>query len=255
MRVVSSYSMPPVMDYYGLGTAVATQPTLEALKETCLADLQSVVTEATHAHPRVGFDFRAVNEHAVTVLVREAESADLLVVGSNGAGAIRSFLLGTVTGAVLHESPCPVVVVPGEPHAVTGRIVAGVDGSKQSEVALEWAIDEADRHGADLVVLHAWEYPYRMTSEGYAPGSDLAQVDAAIVIDAAIERARERMAGSVLSRLVEGGATQSLLDEAEAADLLVVGSRGRGGFRSMLLGSVAHAVSAHAQCPVVVVRS
>ena len=228
--------------------------TLEALKEACLADLQAVVTDSTHAHPRVGFDFHVVNEHAVNALVREAESADLLVVGSNGAGAVRSFLLGSVTSAVLHESPCPVVVVPGELHEVTGRIVVGVDGSKPSDVALEWAIDEADRHGADLVVLHAWEYPYRMTNEGFAPGPDLAQVDAAIVVDAAVEHARERMTGGVHRRLVEGGATQSLLAAAEAAAMLVVGSRGRGGFRSMLLGSVAHAVSAHAHCPVVVVR-
>ena len=155
---------------------------------------------------------------------------------------------------MLHESECPVVVVPRELHEVTGRIVVGVDGSKHSDVALEWAIDEADRHGADLIVLHAWEYPYRMTSEGFAPGPDLAQVDAAIVIDAAVEQARERMTGGVHRRLVEGGATQSLLAAAEAAGMLVVGSRGRGGFRSMLLGSVAHAVAAHAHCPVVVVR-
>ncbi len=254
MRVVSSYSMPPAMDYYGLGTAVATQPNLEALKEACLADLQAVVTDSTHAHPCVGFDFHVVNEHAVSALVREAESADLLVVGSNGAGAVRSFLLGSVTGAVLHESPCPVVVVPGEIHEVTGRIVVGVDGSKHSRAALDWAIDEADRHGEDLVVVHAWEYPYRMTSEGLAPGPDLAEVDAAIVVDTAVEHARERMTGGVHRRLVEGGATQSLLAVAEVAAMLVVGSRGRGGFRSMLLGSVAHAVSAHAHCPVVVVR-
>ena len=243
------------MGYYGVGTALASEPNLQLLKESCLADLQAVVAASTHAHPRVGFDFRAVNEHAVEVLLREAVAGDLLVVGSNGAGAIRSLLLGSVTGAVLNESPCPVVVVPGELHEATGRIVVGIDGSKHSEAALDWAIDEADRHGADLVVLHAWEYPYGMTSEGLAPSADFAPVDAAVVLDTAVEHARERMAGRVHRRLVEGGATQSLLDVADDVDMLVVGSRGRGGFRSMLLGSVAHAVSAHASCPVVVVRS
>jgi nucleotide-binding universal stress UspA family protein len=254
VRVVSSYSIPLVMAYYGVGTAIAPESSLQELRESCIADLHAVVAESTHTHPRVGFDFKAVNEHPVNVLVREAEDADLLVVGSNGAGAVRSLLLGSVTGAVLHESPCPVVVVPRDLHEATGRIVVGVDGSKHSYTALDWAIDEADKHGADLVVLHAWEYPYRMTEEGFAPGPDLAEVDAAIVIDAAVEHARDRMTGEVHRRLVEGGATQSLLDVAEAADMLVVGSRGRGGFRSMLLGSVAHAVSAHARCPVVVVR-
>lgn len=255
VRVVSSYSMPPVMNFYGLGTAAATEPNLQPLKDACVADLQAVVAKSTHVHPRVGFDFQAVNEHAVTALVREAGAADLLVVGSTGAGAFKSFLLGSVTGAVLHESPCPVVVVPAELHEVTGRVVVGVDGSKHSDAAVEWAIDEADRHGADLIVLHAWGHPYRMTDGGIAPGHDLAEVDAAIIVDRAVEVAHERMVGAVERKLVEGGATQSLLDEAETADMLVVGSRGRGGFRSMLLGSVAHAVSAHSRCPVVVVRT
>jgi nucleotide-binding universal stress UspA family protein len=255
VRVVSSYSMPPVMNFYGLGTAVATLPNLQPLKDACVADLQAVITESMHAHSSVEFDFEAVNEHAVHALVREAGSADLLVVGGTGAGAFKSFLLGSVTGAVLHESPCPVVVVPAQLHDVTGRIAVGVDGSKHSDAAAEWAIEEAGRRRAELVVVHAWEYPYRMTDEGFAPGHDLAEVDAAIVVDKAVELAHERMSGDVHGKLVHGGATQSLLDESETADMLVVGSRGRGGFRSMLLGSVAHALSAHARCPVVVVRT
>lgn len=119
---------------------------------------------------------------------------------------------------------------------------------------MRWAADEADTRQANLVVVHAWDYPYRMTTEGLAPGSDLARVDAAIVADRAVEEAREMMAGPVTSRLVEASAVQALLDAAETADLLVVGSRGRGGFRTMVLGSVAHVVAGHSPCPVVVVR-
>ena len=135
-----------------------------------------------------------------------------------------------------------------------GYVAVGVDGSPASLKAMRWAADEADTRHAELVVVHAWDYPYRMTAEGVAPGADLARVDAAILTDRAVEEARDMMAGSVSARLVEGSAVQALLDAGETADLLVVGSRGRGGFRTMVLGSVAHVVAGHSPCPVVVVR-
>lgn len=254
VRVISSYSMPPVMDYYGIGTAAASTAELERLEQACESALRDAVAEATRCHPTVGFDYRATSAPPVRCLVDEAAAADLLVVGSNGLGAIKSFILGSVTGAVLHDSRCPVVVVPEQLRDSVGRIVVGVDGSKRSDVALRWAEDEADRRGCTLVVVHAWEYPYRMTEEGFARGSTLAEVDASIVLERAVDAATDRMSSPVIGELAEGSATQALLDAAEQADLLVVGSRGRGGFRSMILGSVAHAVSAHASCPVAVVR-
>ena len=119
---------------------------------------------------------------------------------------------------------------------------------------MRWAGAEAEIRRAELDVLHGWEYPYLFTAEGVAPGTGLAAVDAAIVADRAVETARELVTGAVSSQLVEGGAVQALLDAGETADLIVVGSRGRGGFRTMLLGSVAHRVAGHAACPIVVAR-
>ena len=242
------------MDVYGVGIAMATARELEQLRQSCEADLRIAVDAARHHHPRVGFDFFAVNQQPDHALLVEAEEADLVVVGSNGLGATKNFLLGTVLGTVLHQSPCPVAVVPPELHASTGRIVVGVDGSESSSAALLWAADEAARSSADLCVVHAWEYPYGFTNEGLGRGMAFAEVDAGIVLEKAVDLARDRMTGTVVGELIEGGPTQALLDTSTTADLIIVGSRGRGGFRSMLLGSVAQAVSARAQCPVVVVR-
>lgn len=254
VRVISSYSMPPVMDYYGLGTSAASPESMERIRQQCLTELRTAVASAVRDHPGVGFDEQAVPESPVERLLAEAAHADLLAVGQNGLGAVRDFLLGSVTGALLHESSCPVGVVPAVLPERHGRIVVGVDSSEASSAALHWAIDEADRHEAELTVVHAWHYPYKLTIDGTARGSALSQVDAALVVDEAVELARARMAGDAIGRLVEASPAQALLDAGGAADMVVVGSRGRGGFRSMLLGSVAHAVAARASCPVVVVR-
>lgn len=254
VHVVSSYGMPPVMDVYGFGTANASPSDLEQLRQSSEGSLRAAVERERRCHPGVDYDFHAVSTQPQRALLIEAETADVLVVGSNGLGATKSFLLGSVLGAVLHRSPCPVAVVPPERHAATGSIVVGVDGSDASNVALAWAADEAARGGADLRIVHAWHYPYRVTTAGRSRGAVCAEADAAVVVEDAVEFARGRTTTAVVGELVEGSASQVLLDASSDADLIIVGPRGRGGFRAMLLGSVAQAVSVRAHCPVVVVR-
>jgi nucleotide-binding universal stress UspA family protein len=254
IRVLSSYAMPPVMDYYGIGTSRADEAELTKLERSCEAALRAAVAESSRRHPSVGFVYHVVAEHAGRRLVDESNRADLVIVGSNGLGATKSFLLGSVTGFVLHESSCPVVTVPAQLRRKCGTIIVGIDGSDHSTTALHWAADEADRHSARLVVVHAWEYPYRISTDR-ADGADaLVAADAGIELDRAVSTLGRELAQPMTHRLVPGGAVEVLLDQAGSADLLVVGSRGRGGFRSMLLGSVAQGVAAHASCPVVVVR-
>ena len=254
VRVISSYAMPPVIDYYGVGAAVTAPADVGALRDACTAQLHDSVTAAVKAHPALGFDYRAESNNAVEALVGESSDADLVVLGSNGASPTRSFLLGSVNLEVLHLSVCPVAVVPEVMRAAVGRVTVAIDGSAASSGALIWAIDEADRRDATLVVAHAWQYPYESTAERFERGRDIAHVDAATVLEDAVRTARERRSGVVLDSLVEGSATDVLFDAADHTDLLVVGSRGRGGFRSMLLGSVAMSLAGRASCPVVVVR-
>ena len=97
---------------------------------------------------------------------REAADADLLIVVSSGTGALESFLLGSVVAGVLHKSPCPVVVVPVKVRDAVGRIAVGFDGSEASSRALRWAAAEVERRDAELIVIHAWHYPYRSTQGG-----------------------------------------------------------------------------------------
>lgn len=144
-----------------------------------------------------------------------------------------------------------------ENEGVIRKIVVGVDGSQSARCALDWAWDEALLWNGELHVVHAWEYPYsaghRITA---SEPIESAKLDAARLLDAEISLLRTRKTGSVAmhAHLVEGPPADVILREAHDADLVAVGSRGRGELTSLLLGSVAHQVSNHGRCPVVVVR-
>jgi nucleotide-binding universal stress UspA family protein len=189
-------------------------------------------------------------------LVSAGADADLLVVGRSGRSQALAVLLGSVSRAVLHHSKVPVAVVPPDSGPGTvGRVVVGVDGSAGSEAALGWAVEEASRWDAELHVVHAWRYPYLGVRAGAGELVPLIHEDAQHVLDDAVTRARD--AGlSVTGHLVEHVEAAGLIEVAEqvGADVVVVGSRGRGGFTSLLLGSVSTAVATHAPCAVVVIR-
>ena len=134
------------------------------------------------------------------------------------------------------------------------RIVVGVDGSERSRRALQWAVDEARLHGARIEAVHAWTYPYVGAMPITPVVIDLEQVerDARQVLDQAMGEI-DTAGVTVEPVLVHAGAAHALVEQAEGADLLVVGSRGLGGFTGLLLGSVSHQVTHHAPCPVVIV--
>ncbi len=135
------------------------------------------------------------------------------------------------------------------------RIVVGVDGSPSSVHALEWAIHQAELTGDVIDAVNAWHFP---NDYGMPVGDlpDFAGLGAEI-LDKAIAEARNatgQAAAEIHPHVVEGNPAQALFDLAKGADLLVVGSRGHGGFTGALLGSVSQHVVHHAPCPVVVVR-
>ncbi len=133
------------------------------------------------------------------------------------------------------------------------HIVVGVDGSEGSMSAVEWAVREAQGTGASVEVVSAWTYPATMAYSTLPPG-DFSEwaVDSA---KRAVARAAEVDAGvPVKAAVYESPAALALVRASEAADLLVVGSRGLGGFRGLLLGSVSQHCAHHARCPVVIVR-
>jgi nucleotide-binding universal stress UspA family protein len=137
-------------------------------------------------------------------------------------------------------------------------IVVGVDGSPSSRTALSWAAAEAADHGADLVVLNVWEHTLPppagsvSVSERYVP--DPSQRTADELLQVIKEELGEDPPVVVQPRVKQGRPAKVLIEESADADLLVVGTRGHGGFAGLVLGSVSQHVAAYAKCPVAVVR-
>jgi nucleotide-binding universal stress UspA family protein len=140
-------------------------------------------------------------------------------------------------------------------------VVVGVDGSDHSRKALEWAYDEAAHHGASLTVVTTWHPPAMPMTPPYGslPPEDYASQprrDAlALLENFTSELVPKDPAVDIRTSIEEGkNPAKVLIERSKEADLLVVGSRGHGGFAGMLLGSVSHHVVAHSACPVIVVR-
>jgi nucleotide-binding universal stress UspA family protein len=140
------------------------------------------------------------------------------------------------------------------------RIIAGVDGSESSRAALQWAYDEATHHGASLTVVMTWHPPALPQSPPYGALTDKdyesqPRLEALGVLDGLVAQLEQRTPEVDLRTSVEEGSPAAvLIERSKEADLMVVGSRGHGGFAGMLLGSVSQHLVAHADCPVVVVR-
>jgi nucleotide-binding universal stress UspA family protein len=137
-------------------------------------------------------------------------------------------------------------------------VVVGVDGSSCSNEALSFAIDEARMRKAGLRIVTAWNVPALAYSSGYSPGVDpgVFEADAKTTSAAALERARGLAADLEIDAITPNApAAGGLLDAAEGAELLVVGSRGHGGFANLLLGSVGQHLAQHAPCPITIIHA
>jgi nucleotide-binding universal stress UspA family protein len=202
-------------------------------------------------------DQQLVDGFPIAVLTAESRRAQLVVIGDRGLGGVTGLLLGSVAVALAAHADAPVVVVRGddEDPDPTAPIVVGVDGSPVSDAALAYAYESAAARGAPLLALHTWQ-------DTYSDPAISALVDRDTVEAAEREVLAERLAGwtekypdvPVLSRVVRDRAAHALVEQSRHAQLVVIGSRGRGGFTGLLLGSVSHAVLHRAHCPVAVIR-
>jgi nucleotide-binding universal stress UspA family protein len=201
-------------------------------------------------------DRQTVNDVPARGLVESSAGADLLVVGARGLGTLRDLLLGSVSQACLHRARIPTAVVRTTgAHRPTGqeRVVVGVDGSDTAQRALSWALDEACLRHAAVEVVHAWTPPLLAVptlAYNYRPFDEAARS----ILDAALDRADTSNLPVPVSRTIRTGSGGHILVElAKDAELVVVGSRGLGGFKGLLLGSVSHQITHHSSCPVVVI--
>lgn len=206
----------------------------------------------------VDVDPRIVHGLPAPALLDAAADADLLVVGARGMGGFRGLLLGSVSHQCVHHATVPVAIVracmEADQSSDERPLVVGVDGSKSSQRALEWAVAEAAARRTELVALHA-RWPVIDPPIGATAGEvDDLDAEAEAMVRGALEDAGAPATGVPVEVMVlHGSAAAGLLEVARTASLLVVGSRGHGGFRGLLLGSVSQHVVHHAPCVTVVV--
>lgn len=255
LEVVTTWSMPPAD--LGMGASALVQQDLvdELRKEAQTANDEGLVVAAQLGANAVG---EVIAGRPASVMVHLSEDAEMVVVGSHGSGGLTGFLLGSVSRQIATHASCPTVVM-RRAAADAVDMVVGVDGSAHSLKALRWAFEQASFTGLSLHVLHSWEIPptWSMVEvPSYEPEVLIRDYGNAELRDTS-----EAMAGfrddfpdvKVRQEVMKGSPVKSLVKASEHAQLVVVGSRGLGGFRGLLLGSVSHAVVHKAACPVAVV--
>lgn len=283
LHIVCSYSLPSF-------TAASLDGGYAALDDTTIQEgAKSVLAEAEARVADAGV--RATTEvatgDAAGVLVELSGDYGLAVVGTRGRGGFTERLLGTVSSALPAHARCPVVVVPLRAEANRGvswsqpgsgpgadaeasataagaaeirevrRIVVGVDGSPQAERALQHAILQANAWGAELTAVTGVPVGNSGMLAWLPSNIDREQVlaDIGAGMDVLVDKYEGQNPGLRIRRIVLDGTGAELLTEfSTASDLVVLGSRGRGGFRGLLLGSTSQAVLHHAACPVLVVN-
>lgn len=218
--------------------------------------LAAAAEVARGRHPAVPVTLSSAPGSVAGVLVALSESADTLVVG--GGGRHETPFLGSTALSIVAHAKCPTVVLPDEETRATGQVVVGIDGSRGSHAAAEYAMAYAARRGASVRCLVCWSVEVVDGCVVTTPGSpEWAMVEESHV--ALVERVLTDLRATHPEVEVEivvrrGRAAHLLIEEAQGAELLAVGSRGRGGFVGMLLGSTSKRVLADSTCPVALLR-
>lgn len=262
LRIVHALGMPLIVSAYS--GPIRFEPT-EEISEQSTGVLSDAEKRARALQPSVEIETVSAVEEAPLALVRQVHPYDLLVVGTRGLGTFASAFVGSVSVRVSAQAPCPVVVVPADDEnepvsTALDRIVVGVDGSPSSQRALGQAASLAEESGAEIVVVHSWEVPFpydpmAMTAAGYQPQDNVFDQQSEQLVSQAIADLMDERNGAGFEVSVvrsQSNPVEALLDAAEGADAIVVGSRGRGTVRGLLLGSISQGLLHRSRIPVVV---
>lgn len=260
LHLVCAYAVPTF-------AAASLDGGYAALDDTAIREgAQAVLDEAVARASGRGVDVTSALETGdpAGVLVDLSKQVCLVVVGTRGRSGFAERVLGTVSSALPAHAHCPTVVVPsreGEdeddgPTMPITRIVVGVDGSDSAKVALQRAIEQAELWEAELTAVVAVPIGAGAGILGWLPAAvdrESVLADVKEGLNVAVDRALEGRDLVVRRHALDGNGAALLSEFSTAVDLVVVGSRGRGGFAGMLLGSTSQQVLHHSACPVMVV--
>jgi nucleotide-binding universal stress UspA family protein len=230
----------------------------EAVRQQAESIVEEAVTLAREVAPSLDVRGTAVHGEPSRVLVEASEGADLVVVGSRGRGGFAGMLLGSVSHQVATHAMCPVVVARGRID-VTGPIVVGADGSASADHALGRAFEMARVRGSGLVAIRTYE-PVTLTWGVGAPSytedpDERDRIEHDLLVET-VSPWREKYPDVPVESVVHRGhPAEMLAGLSYTASLVVVGTRGHGGFSTLRLGSVGNGLLHHADCPVLVDRT
>ncbi len=239
----------------------SVDPRLAAVRKWLITSGEEVVDAAVAAVrgrvPGIEAGGEAVPGGAAKALLEEARNASMIVLGGHGVGVISGVLLGSTALQVVAHTTVPTVVVRHRDPVVRQEILVGVDGSESGDAALAFAFEEARLRRVRLRAVHVWSEPGaagpgEMMPLVYDP--EIVSDEQARHLDGALAPWRDKYPDvEVVPEIVHGRPVRILGGASARADLLVAGTRGRGGFAGLVLGSVSHGLLHHAQCPLAVV--
>ena len=260
LRLASSYTMPQFLYAEGM---VPPQELFDDLQAESLEKIDEARSIAHEVAPEIKIGHTIAEGSPIDMLLEMSKSATMIVMGSRGLGGLSGMVLGSVSGAVVSHASCPVVVV-REDSSVNentkyGPVVVGVDGSEVSQRATEYAFAEAEARGSELIAVHTWmDMQVQASLAGLAAAQqqwdDVEREQTEMLIERIQPLIDQYPNVPVKKMITRDRPVRALAEACEGAQLLVVGSHGRGGFKGMLLGSTSRALLQSAQCPMMVVR-
>jgi nucleotide-binding universal stress UspA family protein len=244
---------PALLAPLDVGPARVEQEARTILEEQ-LKKIENVGGAVAQNHVRMGDAAKEVVDLA------EEIGVGLIAIGSRGRGGIRRALMGSVSASVVRHAHCAVMVVRGKPVVFPTKILLATDGSEEANLAARTAADLSQRTGSELqIVSVAFEYPYvyeAYYNVGRTEEIEQARQEAQKVLEEQTRRISE-FGGNVAEAHLRVGAVDEeiiLLAEEIGVGMIVMGSRGLGGIRRALMGSVSSSVVPYAHCPVLIVR-
>lgn len=260
LRLASSYVMPQYLYAEGM---VPPQELFDELQSETLEKIEDARKIALEVAPDIKIGHTIAEGSPIDMLLEMSKEATMVVMGSRGLGGLSGMVLGSVSAAVVSHAYCPVVVVrednPVNENTKYGPVVIGVDGSEVSQKATEYAFAEANARAAELVAVHTWmDMQVQASLAGLAAAQaqwEEVEQEQKALLDERLAPLVEKYPNVEVKKVItRDRPVRALTDVAEGAQLLVVGSHGRGGFKGMLLGSTSRALLQAAPCPMMVVR-